>query len=314
MRFVEVNLTSPEVIKHKVKSNFPIRLLAVFALFSLCASATPQKQQQEGLIWQDASKEVDGLPFTEAFIDSVKQLNKFSTVNPLNTSLINTSLCRNETLVYEVSWGPFKAGYTVLTTQPDPATKTIKLGAKALSNNFVSSFYKMRDYIISTVDDQELYPVFFEQHLREGKKFKADGWTLYDRTGGKLYVQEKKFKALDSPKPVHDYISVLYYVRSMNTAPGDTFSLHLVMNSKIQSMYFKVKEQKQIQVDAGTFNCIKVEPRLVGDKGAFNKRDKLEVWLTNDQNRIPIVFWSKIHVGAITAKLVWCNLLKKNAS
>jgi hypothetical protein len=299
-------------LKCKAGSIFPIRLLAVFTIFSLFISATPQKQQEE-FKWEDASKEVDGLPFTQAFIDSIKQLNKLNSANPLNASLINTSICRSETLVYEVSWGPFKAGYAVLTTQPDPATKTIKLGAKALSNNFVSSFYKMRDYIISTIDDSGRYPLFFEQHLREGKKYKSDGWILYDRIGSKLLVQDKKFKTLDAPAPVHDYVSVIHYVRSMNAACGDTFSLRLFVNSKIQSMHFKVKEQKQIQVDAGTFNCIKVEPRLVGDKGAFNKKDKLEVWLTNDKNRIPVVFWSKINVGAITAKLIWCNLLKNNA-
>jgi hypothetical protein len=294
-------------LKCKTGYCFPIRLFAISTLFSLFVSATSPKQQEE-FKWEDASKEVDELPFTQAFIDSIKQLNKLSSVNPLNTSLINTSTCRNETLVYEVSWGPFKAGYAVLTTKPDPATKTIKLGAKALSNNFVSSFYKMRDYIISTVDDSMRYPLFFEQHLREGKKYKSDGWILYDRIGCKLFVQEKKFKTLDAPMPVHDYISVLYYIRSMNVAPGDTFSLHMFVNSKIQSMYFMVKEQKQIQIDAGTFNCIKVEPRLVGDKGAFNKKDKLEVWLTNDKNRIPVIFWSKINVGAITAKLIWYNL------
>lgn len=303
-------MTFPEVYNRMIRSNFPLRLCAVLALLFLFVSATPK---QDDFKWEDAAKEVDGLPFTIAFIDSVKQLNKYNSAKPLNASLINTSLCRNETLVYEVSWGPFKAGYAILTTQPDPATNTIKLGAKALSSNFVSSFYKMRDYIISTVDANGLYPVFFEQHLREGKKFKADRWTLYDRSEKKLYVQEKKFQTLDSPDPVHDYISVLYYVRSMNTALGDTFSLHLFVNSKIQSMYFNVKEQKQIQVDAGTFNCIKIEPKLVGDKGTFNKKDKLEVWLTNDKNRIPIVFWSKINVGAITAKLIWCNLIKNNA-
>ena len=162
----------------------------------------------------------------------------------------------------------------------------------------------MRDFIISTVDAEGLYPLFFEQHLREGKRYKMDGYILYDHAAGKTYVQEKKFKSLETPRFIHDYISVLYYVRTMKTAPGDTFSLNLFIHSKVHPIFFKCKEKKRIDVDAGSFNCVLLEPRLAGE-GNFGKKDKMEVWLSDDIRRIPVLIRSRIKVGSVNAKLIW---------
>jgi len=43
----------------------------------------------------------------------------------------------------------------------------------------------------------------------------------------------------------------------------------------------------------------------MGEGRAFNKKDKMEVWLTDDDKRVPIFIKSKIKVGSVVAKLVW---------
>ncbi|MBN1128520.1 MAG: DUF3108 domain-containing protein, partial [Chitinispirillaceae bacterium] len=47
-----------------------------------------------------------------------------------------------------------------------------------------------------------------------------------------------------------------------------------------------------------------LEPKLVTEKGAFNKKDKLEVWFTDDKLKRPVLIKSKIKVGSITARLI----------
>jgi hypothetical protein len=59
--------------------------------------------------------------------------------------------------------------------------------------------------------------------------------------------------------------------------------------------------------DDKSISCLLVEPKLVGDNGAFNKNDKLQVWLSDDDRKIPLQIKSKIKVGSITAKLVWAS-------
>jgi hypothetical protein len=273
-----------------------------------CLIGLGTSAESDDINWEQTSKEVDHLPFSSTFIDSVKNVTSFSTGNR-SIRKLNYHKVNNEVLVYEIGWGPVKAGYIILSSEYNPADNTIRLGGKALSNNFVSTFYKMRDYILSTVDADGLYPLFFEQHLREGKKYKADRWMLFDKSAGKIHIKDKtKYKTIESTDFVYDYLSILLYVRAMENTPGDTFTLKTYTDSKIHSIYVKCLEKTQIKVDAGVFNCLRLEPRLAGDGKTFNHKDKLEVFLSDDQNRIPVLIRSKIKFGSITAKLIKYDL------
>ncbi|MFP4012803.1 MAG: DUF3108 domain-containing protein [Chitinispirillaceae bacterium] len=279
-------------------AKFLLPTLLLLALFSGGAYA-----KDDDIKWEDASKEVDYLPYPQTFIDSVENHLRVNRVRGALQKVKAGSFSKGEKLVYEIVWGPFKAGYVILNAQPHPQTGTIRLGAKAVSNNFVSAFYKMRDYIISWVDAEGLYPHFFEQHLREGK-YKMDGFILYDNVGEKVFVQEKKSRVFRAPKFTHDYISVLYYVRSMELKKGDQFSINMFIHSKIHPIRFNIRGKEDVEVTAGKFRCIKLEPKLAGKGRAFTKKDKMQVWLTDDKHKIPVMIKSKIKVGSITAKLI----------
>ena len=263
--------------------------------------------QEQEIRWEEAALEVDSFPFSPAFIDSVRTAHRVSVPVPPLRMLTNEVLFAPETLVYKVGWGPFNAGYVVLTTLHDSVNGTITVGAKALSNNFVSAFYRMRDYVISTIDARGLYPLFFESHLREGRRYRANEYILFDHTGGKVHVQSRKtFKTYDTPQYLHDYLSVLYGIRcGRSLMPGDTFSEPLFVHNKVHSIFFRVNAAKPREVDAGTFSCVVLEPRLVGEGRAFNKRDKLEIWMSDDRRKIPVAVRSKIKFGAIRARLIW---------
>lgn len=282
---------------------FGIVSFLVILLFSLPVKSA----DKDDINWEQTSKEVDDLPYSSAFIDSVKNAHSFSSDNRSIRKLAIQRM-QKETLVYEIGWGPVKAGYIILSTDFNPADNTIILGGKALSNNFVSAFYKMRDYLLSTIDADGLYPLFFEQHLREGKKYKADRWMLFDKTAGKIHIKEKKFKTVETTDFVYDYLSILYYVRAMKTTPGDTFTLKTYTDSKIHPIQIKCAEKTVIKIDAKKFDCIRLEPTLAGDGKTFNKKDKLEVFISDDQNRLPVLIRSKIKFGSITAKLIWFEL------
>ena len=289
-------------LRNTFLSSFLLCLLSL-ANYSHGEKSSPN---DEDFRWQEASKEVDNLPFKKSFIDSLRNTYCILPQTSLR-ELSKVPLCKNETLVYQVSWGPFNAGNVILTSKFDSASNTIILGGKALSNNFVGAFYKMRDFVISTVDATGLYPIFFEQHLREGKRYKNDGWILYDFINKKVHVREKRYKTLDMPQFTYDYLSVLYYIRNIKQSPGDTFSINLYVNSKIHPMFFQCKEKTQLQTETGKINCFLIEPRLTGDGKTFNKRDKLEVWLSDEPIPTPILIKSKIKVGSVSARLVWHN-------
>lgn len=254
--------------------------------------------------WEEAANEVMNLPFPQRFIDSLRESYRVTCLeHPLRT-VDKPERFRGETLVYDVGWGPFKAGYVILTADFDAKAGTLRIGAKALSNNVVGAFYRMRDYIITHLDAKGLYPLFFEQHLREGKRYRSDGWILYDYERKKIHVKERHLKTLDAPNFVNDYLSVLYLIRTKSFSPGDTFTLSLYVDKKIHSMNFICRERKNLSIESGDAACVMLEPRLIADKGNFNKKDKLEVWFTDDEYKRPVLIRSKIKVGSITARLI----------
>jgi hypothetical protein len=59
---------------------------------------------------------------------------------------------------------------------------------------------------------------------------------------------------------------------------------------------------QQISVDAGTFNCVLVEP-LIMEGGLFKSEGRIIIWMTNDERKIPVKVSTKVVVGSIDAEL-----------
>lgn len=283
------------------------RMFFISLILLLTFAATSTFADRDDFAWQDAIRELDTLPYSPRFIDSLKNKFDISNERDLRTLVPNTPVYANETLVYRVSWGVIFAGNLIITTNYDSVSNTIRIGGKAVSSNFVGAFYKMRDYVISTIDANGLYPLFFEQHLREGKRYKSDSWVLYDLQNKQAHVHNRKYKNFDTPQFTQDYLSVLHFIRHLKLQPGDTLTQHLFINKEIHPMLFTCPEKEVIETDNGKINTLKLQPRLVGEGRAFNRRDKLEVWLTDDSVPTPVLIKSKIKFGRITAKLIWRN-------
>jgi hypothetical protein len=277
-------------------------LTILSVLFSGGAAIAAEKD--DDFKWEEAAKEVVTLTFPQRFIDSLRKSYKVTLPEKPLRTINHTVPFRDETLVYDVGWGPFKAGYVILTSNFDSAQGTLRIGGKALSNNVVGAFYRMRDYVITHLDATGLYPLFFEQHLREGKKYRSDGWILYDHSRKKIHVKERRCKTLDAPAFVNDYLSVLYLIRTRTFAPGDTFALPLYVDKKVRSMYFICRERKILSIESGDVSCLVLEPKIIGEQGNFSKKDKQELWFTDDKYKLPVLIKSKIKIGAISAHLI----------
>jgi hypothetical protein len=67
-------------------------------------------------------------------------------------------------------------------------------------------------------------------------------------------------------------------------------------------MEVKVLKRERIEVPAGKFDCILVEPVLKSE-GVFQSKGSIFVWLTDDERRIPVLVKSKVPVGSISVSL-----------
>ena len=59
----------------------------------------------------------------------------------------------------------------------------------------------------------------------------------------------------------------------------------------------------KVESDAGTFECCVIEPMVVAG-GLFKSEGSIKIWVTDDENHMPVRMASKILIGEIVASLV----------
>ena len=63
------------------------------------------------------------------------------------------------------------------------------------------------------------------------------------------------------------------------------------------------------QQDAGDFDCYHVRPFLKYE-GIFRQKGDVDIWLTKDDNKMPVLVKSKIVIGTIDAVLQEATVVK----
>jgi hypothetical protein len=241
--------------------------------------------------------------FSEKFIDS---LHAARGIRPAvaGRTVPRKPFTDGEKFVFEASWGPISAGYAILEAVPDSTGKLLIVRAKGMTNGFFSSMYKVRDYLQATVDLAGIYPFFFEQHIREGR-YRADRWEMFDQNKSIVYTHKKDADSVAAPAFVQNYFSMIYYIRTLSFAPGDSFSFDCFVDKKPYRLVLFCPKRGTVKVDAGTFNCLLVKPVLVGEGRVFTKKDEIVLWFTDDEYRMPVMARAKIKFGSIVARLIW---------
>lgn len=220
-------------------------------------------------------------------------------------TLENNAFKEGERLIFDVKYGFVTAGIAEMAV---PRTTTIA-GREVYNITFrVNSvpafdpFYKVRDRYETYMDVQGLFPWRFEQHIREGG-YKRDFSAFFDQRRGVAKTSEGTYEI---PENVNDIVSAFYIARTFdysNMKPGDKVHLENFYKDKVYPLDVVYKGKEEVKVEAGTFDCIIVEP-LVQEGGLFKSEGNIIVWLTDDQLKIPVKVKTKVIIGSIDAELV----------
>jgi len=214
----------------------------------------------------------------------------------------NNAFAVGERLTFEISVGLIKAGtatMSILDTQWVRGRPCYHIVTTAESNKILSAIYKVNDRIESFVDVDGLFPWKFEKHIREGK-YRADQYVVYDHPNQRVITKNDTVAVQPF---IQGILSSFYYVRTQDLKVGKSFDIDNYGDGKIYPIKIHVHAKDRVKVPAGTFDCIVVEP-VLREKGIFNQKGRMAVWLTNDDRRLPVLMKSKILVGSVNAKLI----------
>jgi hypothetical protein len=204
-----------------------------------------------------------------------------------------------ERFLFEVNWGWVNAGQATIELIPMEKPNLWQIRSLAWCNKFFQSFYPVYDTVFSIIDSKGIYPVHFEKNLHEGS-YEAHIRSWFDQEIHRAWLQDT---VCEIEPFTHDILSAFYYIRTRKLAPGQSFAMAAVSGKKKYELIVLCHRREKVEVPAGTFNTIVVEPKVVGVH-LFKAKGKLTIWLTDDDKHIPVKMKSKIKVGSITAELI----------
>jgi hypothetical protein len=283
---------------------FPFRQVLSILSLVIAASFSPcMAEEKEG--WQKAEGDDQYPPlYSDTFIDSLLSSNGAFIAKRWRSSPGADHFSSGEKLVYKMGWGPLHAGFAILSSEPDTVNGTTVIIGKGATNSFFSAFYKIRDCYRTIIDTEGMYPLFFDQHISEGK-YHANRWDLYDQVQSLVYTEKKKPPFFKNKPFAQSLLSLVYYMRTLTFSPGDSLKIDCFVDTMCHTIHLRCMERKTITVDAGTFDCLLVKPSLVGKGRVFSKEDDIRVWFTNDADKMPVAIESKISWGTLYARLTW---------
>jgi hypothetical protein len=217
----------------------------------------------------------------------------------------NLAFGLGERLEYNVGYKFITAGKAVFSIGKDPVQRAGRpcydIRFEVTSLKSLDFLYRVRDRYRTFVDVDGIFPWAFQQSIREGG-FHKDFSATFDQTNRTATTTEGVFSI---PQFVHDIVSAFYYVRSVDLREykqGQILYLQNFFDRATHDLAVKFHGRQQVVVDAGTFNCIVVEP-VIKSGSLFKYDGKLLLWLSDDDRRIPVKVSTKIAIGSIDATL-----------
>ncbi|MFI5253522.1 MAG: DUF3108 domain-containing protein [Bacteroidota bacterium] len=233
-------------------------------------------------------------------IDTVK-INSFDTLR----TIANKAFTAGEYLKFDVKYGFVTAGDAAMriidTTIPN-GRQCWRVNFSVDSKPFFNWIFKVVDRYCTFIDSKGLFPWRFEQHIREGT-FSRDFTADFDQVKHMANTSEKNYRI---PPYVHDIMSAFYFARTIDYSgfrPGQKIHLQNFFKDSTYELDVKYKGRQQVEVPAGKFNCIVIEP-LAREGGLFKSDGQVYIWLTDDDRKMPVKVSSKIVIGSIDSELI----------
>ncbi|MGY6561083.1 MAG: DUF3108 domain-containing protein [Luteibaculaceae bacterium] len=222
-------------------------------------------------------------------------------------SVENNAFKVGEKLTYRIHYGYVDAGEAVVTLKESNrrfnGRKVIHAVGDGYTLGAFNWFFKVDDRYETYLDEKGIFPWLFYRRIEEGGYKKQQDYQFFQDLG-KVKTQKDSIYSIEPG--THDMLSSFYFARTLDfthAKVGDIFTIPSFIDDKNYPLQIKFKGREVLKTRAGKFNTLKFVP--VVQKGRiFKSEDDLQVWVTDDVNKIPLQAQAKILVGSIKVTLV----------
>lgn len=225
----------------------------------------------------------------------------------VNRSWANHAFGVSEKLNFNIDYAFITAGYAEIsidTMIEIGGRQCYQVVSKVRSNKVFDIVFKVRDRVETNIDVRGIYSRRYFKQLQEGK-YRDIREVIYEPERGLAHLLIKGVykETTKIESCAQDILSALFFVRTLEFDVGDTININLHDMTKSYPLKVRVNRRERVQVPAGEFDCLVVEPFLETE-GMFRSKGKIELWLTDDERKIPVLMRTEIAIiGYIDAKL-----------
>lgn len=217
-----------------------------------------------------------------------------------------------ESLTYSIRYGPIHGGEATVKLKLVRYEGNIVYNSKVLARTvgLADKLFKVREHYESFFDPKSIKPVKAIRNVREGNYrrynevyFNFEDSTLYSQ------ISDSVFKV---PPEILDMVTALYFVRSVDykdLSIGDSLKIITFFDNEIFPFPLRYKGKEFVKTRLGNFRCLRFDP-VVGTGRIFESEDDMTIWISDDNNLIPLRVRFDLIVGSIKCDLIDYSGLK----
>jgi hypothetical protein len=211
---------------------------------------------------------------------------------------------------FRIHYGIVNAGYATLEVKE--AVKNNKKVFHAIGKGYTTGmsrfFFKVDDLYESYFDKTTGNPYQFVRKIDEGGYTKnQEGF--FNQASNIVLVKDYKGnteKNLSVPKNTQDIISAFYYLRNHPNVEklkiGESIAIDMFFDDETTKFKLKFIGREDIETKFGTIPTMVFRPLVLSGR-VFKEEESLTVWISDDDNKLPIRIKASLAVGSIKADL-----------
>jgi hypothetical protein len=221
----------------------------------------------------------------------------------------NNSFSTGEKVEYRVHYGFINAaearvevGKSVVNVNNRPCYRVNVFGRTVGPFDFIS---KVRDTWRSYIDTSAILPQMFSQSIQENS-YRKEETVIFnhndDMAHSTLRDEKKSFKV---PNNVHDIVSGYYFLRTIDFSElteGDVVEVPTFFNQEVYKLKVKYRGKDVIKTKFGRMKVLRVTP-LIPDNKLFKGENSMKIWVSDDENKIPVKVQVELWIGSIEMDL-----------
>ncbi len=210
-----------------------------------------------------------------------------------------------ERMEYSVTWGGIRLGTGSLAVEAIDTLRARETYRVAFEIEGGPPFYRVETRMASWIRPDPFRSLRFEQRQREGdyrrdRRIEMDSaartYTRYDLKDGEWRPHPEEID-VPIPENVLDEVSYLYFARLLPLEPGVRYEFERYWKREGNPVVVEVLRREEIRVPAGKFRTVVLRPEI-RTSGIFKEGGEAELYLTDDERRIPVRVKASMAIGS----------------